>query len=57
MVVGAEDRGTLPERQRQFAARADRVVGIPTGHRPFSSHPELFAQLIAGTTENVGGRR
>jgi pimeloyl-ACP methyl ester carboxylesterase len=55
-VVCAEDRATLPARQREFAARAGRVVEIPTGHHPFLSHPDLFAQVIADITENVGGR-
>jgi pimeloyl-ACP methyl ester carboxylesterase len=53
-VVCAEDRATLPERQRVFAERADDVVEIPTGHHPFLSNPELFAQVLASATKNVG---
>jgi len=52
-VVCAEDRATLPERQRTFAERADHVVEIPTGHHPFLSDPDLFAQVIASVTKNV----
>jgi pimeloyl-ACP methyl ester carboxylesterase len=52
-VVCAQDRATVPQRQRVFARRAQRVVEIPTGHHPFLSHPELLADVIADT---VGGR-
>jgi pimeloyl-ACP methyl ester carboxylesterase len=50
------DVATLPARQREFASRATRVVEIPTGHHPFLSQPDLFAQVIASSTEIVGGR-
>ncbi|WP_348534354.1 alpha/beta hydrolase [Kitasatospora sp. GP82] len=47
--VCAEDRGTPPQWQRERAARADRVVELPTGHHPFLSHPGLLADLLAET--------
>jgi pimeloyl-ACP methyl ester carboxylesterase len=55
-VVCSEDLATLPVRQREFASRASRVVEIPTGHHPFLSNPELLSQVIASSTEIVGGR-
>ena len=45
-VVCAEDRGTAPERQREFARRADSVVEMDTGHHPFLSRPTAMCDLI-----------
>lgn len=47
-VVCAEDRGTPPALQRQCAARADRVVELPTGHHPFLSRPEMVRDVVLG---------
>ncbi len=46
-VVCAEDRATPPEAQRRNAARADRVVELPTGHHPMLSRPEELARVLA----------
>jgi pimeloyl-ACP methyl ester carboxylesterase len=45
-LVCAEDRATPPALQRAQAARADRVLELPSGHHPFLSHPELVAQAV-----------
>lgn len=45
-VVCADDRGTPAARQRQFAARADRVVELPTGHHPFLARPDAMAEVV-----------
>jgi len=42
----AEDRGTPPESQREFAARAGSVVELDTGHHPFLSQPAAVRDLI-----------
>jgi pimeloyl-ACP methyl ester carboxylesterase len=47
-VVCAQDRGTPPEAQREFAARAGRVVELETGHHPFLSQPAAVRDLILG---------
>jgi pimeloyl-ACP methyl ester carboxylesterase len=48
-VVCTDDRAILADAQRAAAARAGRTVEIPTGHHPFLSRPELFAETLAGT--------
>jgi pimeloyl-ACP methyl ester carboxylesterase len=45
-LVCGEDRGTPPARQREFAARAGRVVELPTGHHPFMSRPDAVRDLV-----------
>jgi pimeloyl-ACP methyl ester carboxylesterase len=45
-VVCAGDRAVLPEAQRAAAAKADRTLEIPTGHHPFLSRPQLFADTL-----------
>ena len=45
-LVCAKDRATPPEVQRAQAARAGRVIELPTGHHPFLSHPELVARAV-----------
>ncbi|MGC0422118.1 alpha/beta fold hydrolase [Embleya sp. AB8] len=45
-VVCTEDRAVPAAWQRERAARAHRVIEIPTGHHPFLSRPELFADLL-----------
>ena len=47
-LVCAQDRGTPAERQREFAARAERVVELDAGHHPFLSQPAAVADLVAG---------
>jgi pimeloyl-ACP methyl ester carboxylesterase len=48
-VVCGEDRAIPADRQRAAAVRAGRTVEIPTGHHPFLSRPDLFAETLAGT--------
>ena len=45
-LVCGEDRGTPAERQRQFAAKADKVVELATGHHPFLSQPAAVRDLV-----------
>lgn len=45
-VVCAQDRGTSPERQRELARRADRVVELDTGHHPFLARPAAVRDLV-----------
>jgi pimeloyl-ACP methyl ester carboxylesterase len=45
-LVCADDRSTSPARQREHAARAARVIELPTGHHPFLSRPDLVAAVI-----------
>ncbi|MEV4824826.1 alpha/beta hydrolase [Micromonospora sp. NPDC049274] len=45
-IVCAEDRATPPALQRAQAARATRVVELPTGHHPMLSHPHLLAAAL-----------
>jgi pimeloyl-ACP methyl ester carboxylesterase len=47
-LVCADDRGTPAERQRAFAARADRVIEIDAGHHPFLSQPAAVCELVLG---------
>jgi pimeloyl-ACP methyl ester carboxylesterase len=46
-VVCARDRATRPEHQRRWAARADTVVELESGHHPFLSRPDRLAEVIA----------
>jgi pimeloyl-ACP methyl ester carboxylesterase len=46
-VVCTEDRAIPADVQRAAAARAGRTVEIPTGHHPFLSRPDLFAETLA----------
>ncbi|MEU9131319.1 alpha/beta hydrolase [Kitasatospora sp. NPDC048540] len=45
-LVCAEDRGTPPALQREFARRAGRVVELDTGHHPFLSRPAAVRDLL-----------
>ena len=47
-LVCAQDRGTPPELQREFAARAGNVVELNTSHHPFLSEPGAVRDLILG---------
>ncbi|MFD7403871.1 alpha/beta fold hydrolase [Streptomyces sp. NPDC059866] len=53
-VVCTGDRATPPEKQREFARRASRVLDLPVGHHPFLSHPGLLADLIGEIAREVG---
>ena len=46
-VVCRDDKALNPELQRQFAARASRVVEWDGAHSPFLAQPELVADLLA----------
>jgi pimeloyl-ACP methyl ester carboxylesterase len=45
-LVCAHDRGTPPERQREFARRASTVVELDTGHHPFLTQPAAVRDLL-----------
>ncbi len=45
-LVCAQDHGTPADRQREFAARAARVVELDAGHHPFLSRPAAVRDLI-----------
>ncbi|WP_030271570.1 alpha/beta fold hydrolase [Streptomyces sp. NRRL B-24484] len=47
-VVCAQDLGTPPHLQREFARRADEVVELDTGHHPFLSRPAAVRDLLLG---------
>ncbi|WP_369199436.1 alpha/beta fold hydrolase [Streptomyces sp. PU-14G] len=45
-LVCAQDRGTPPRLQREFARRAGSVVELDAGHHPFLSRPAAFRDLV-----------
>ncbi|WP_217168939.1 alpha/beta fold hydrolase [Streptomyces sp. AC512_CC834] len=45
-VVCAQDRGTPPHLQREFARRAGTVVELKAGHHPFLSRPDEVRDLL-----------
>ncbi|MFC1435496.1 alpha/beta fold hydrolase [Streptacidiphilus sp. N1-3] len=45
-LVCAQDRGTPPRLQREFARRADNVVELDAGHHPFLSQPATVRDLL-----------
>ena len=45
-LVCAQDLGTAPRLQREFARRAGRVVELEAGHHPFLSRPEVVRDLL-----------
>ncbi|NSC25566.1 alpha/beta hydrolase [Streptomyces albus subsp. chlorinus] len=45
-LVCAQDRGTPPRLQREFARRADSVVELDAGHHPFLSRPAAVRDLL-----------
>ena len=45
-LVCAQDRGTPAQRQRDFAAKATKVVELDAGHHPFLSQPVAVRDLI-----------
>lgn len=47
-LVCTEDRGTPADRQREFAARAGRIVELDAGHHPFLSQPAAICDLVLG---------
>ncbi|WP_329053309.1 alpha/beta hydrolase [Amycolatopsis sp. NBC_01488] len=49
-LVCADDRATLPEKQREQAARATDVVELPVAHHPFVTRPEQVAGVLQTTT-------
>ena len=53
-LVCAADRAIPAAEQRESAAAAGTVVELPTGHHPFLSRPELFAEAVHAA---VTGRR
>ncbi|GAA2591504.1 alpha/beta hydrolase [Streptomyces axinellae] len=47
-LVCAQDRGTPPRLQREFARRAGSVVELDAGHHPFLSRPAAVRDLLLG---------
>jgi pimeloyl-ACP methyl ester carboxylesterase len=47
-LVCARDRGTPAPLQRQYAAKAGRMVELETGHHPFLSQPAAVRDVILG---------
>ena len=45
-LVCAQDRGTPPALQREYARRAGAVVELDAGHHPFLSQPDAVRDLI-----------
>ncbi|WP_368857714.1 alpha/beta fold hydrolase [Streptomyces platensis] len=45
-LVCAQDRGTPPRRQREFARRAGNVIELDAGHHPFLSQPGAVRDLL-----------
>ncbi|WUH91948.1 alpha/beta hydrolase [Streptomyces sp. NBC_00433] len=45
-LVCAQDRGTPPRLQREFARRAGNVVELDAGHHPFLSRPAAVRDLL-----------
>jgi pimeloyl-ACP methyl ester carboxylesterase len=51
--VCTEDLAIPAELQRQRASASARLIDFPSGHHPFLSQPEAFAQSIAAELESV----
>ncbi|MEZ0357470.1 alpha/beta fold hydrolase [Mycobacterium sp. SA01] len=49
-VICDYDKAVPPQRQKQFAARADATYHLPTGHSPFYSAPKKLADLLSEIT-------
>lgn len=47
-LVCAQDRGTPPHLQREYARRAGNVVELDAGHHPFLSRPAAVRDLLLG---------
>ena len=47
-LVCAQDRGTPPQLQREYARRAGAVVELEAGHHPFLSRPDAVSDLVLG---------
>lgn len=45
-LICAQDRGTPPRLQREFARRAGNVVELDAGHHPFLSQPAAVQDLL-----------
>ncbi|BCK67458.1 hypothetical protein Srufu_014110 [Streptomyces libani subsp. rufus] len=45
-LVCAQDRGTPPRLQREFARRAGRAIELDAGHHPFLSRPAAVRDLL-----------
>jgi pimeloyl-ACP methyl ester carboxylesterase len=45
-LVCAQDRGTPPRLQREFARLAGAVVELDAGHHPFLSQPRAVRDLL-----------
>jgi pimeloyl-ACP methyl ester carboxylesterase len=56
-VVCADDRATPPGTQRRWAAHADTVVELASGHYPFLSRPAELATIVASADTRAGDKR
>jgi pimeloyl-ACP methyl ester carboxylesterase len=45
-LICAQDRGTPPRLQREFARRAGSIVELDAGHHPFLSQPAAVRDLL-----------
>jgi len=52
--VCTEDLAIPAELQRRRAGTGARLIDFPSGHHPFLSQPEAFADSIAAEIELVG---
>jgi pimeloyl-ACP methyl ester carboxylesterase len=56
-VVCDDDKAIPPPRQLRFAARADAIHHLPTGHSPFYSAPvelaDLVSEIVCNATRNT----
>ena len=52
--VCTEDLAIPAELQRRRAGTGARLIDFPSGHHPFLSQPEAFADSIAAEIESVG---
>jgi pimeloyl-ACP methyl ester carboxylesterase len=51
--VCTEDLAIPAGLQRQRASANARLIDFPSGHHPFLSHPEAFAQSIAAEIDSA----
>jgi pimeloyl-ACP methyl ester carboxylesterase len=55
-LVCAQDRGTPPRLQREFARRAGDVVELDAGHHPFLSRPAEVRDLLLSVSDQLSDR-
>lgn len=45
-IVCTDDRALVPAFQRQWAARAEKIIELPTSHSPFLSRPDALTEIL-----------